>query len=71
MKTKDMALMQKRADFKRLLLANHLAVHGLERLEASYDALIASDYAKLPMFQPDVSQVEKLLKAFYAEGMVN
>ena len=50
MKTKDMALMQKRADFKRLLLANHLAVHGLERLEASYDALIASDYAKLPCF---------------------
>ena len=63
--------MQRRAEFKRSINAAHLSTKGLDRLEASYDALITSDYARLPMYREDVKQIETLLKNFYGEGAVN
>ena len=63
--------MQVRSEFKQIILSNHLSVKGIERLEASFDALKASDYAKIPMYYQDIDAVENLLKGFYGEGPVN
>ena len=63
--------MQRRAEFKRLINAAHLSTKGLDRLEASYDALVISDYARFPMYRKDVQQVETLLKKLYGEGAEN
>ena len=64
MSVRETIKMQMRAEFKQLLRFNHLSTKGLERLEASYDALAKSDYARLPMYREDVKQVETLLKNF-------
>ena len=71
MTVRETIKMQMRAEFKQLMLFNHISTKGLDRLEAAYDALAASDYARLPMYKEDVKQFESLLKQFYGEGLVN
>ena len=63
--------MRKRTAFKRVMIANRIGITSLEHLEASFDALKATDQAKLPMFQRDVKYIDDLLKAWYSEGSVN
>ena len=71
MTVRETIKMQMRAEFKQLMRFNRLSIKGLEHLESAYDALAASDYARLPMYKDDVKQVESLLKSFYGEGAVN
>lgn len=70
MTVKETLKMQLRSEFKQLLRFNGVKTSALDRLEESYDALAASDYARLPMYRADVQQVESLLKAFYGEGVI-